>query len=134
MRIQKKYGIQKKFNVLASGGFKDIKIWKIEKQNLTLITSINNAHDDYLNKIIKLDNQEFSTCSRDGKIKFWTNQYKEKYKIYAHSSYINSILKLKSGKLVSGSNGDQKLNFGILIIIQKLKLFQILIQLNIIIV
>ena len=25
-------------NVLASSGFKDIKIWKIEKQNLTIIT------------------------------------------------------------------------------------------------
>ena len=45
--------------------------WKTKFNNNNLI---NNAHDDYLNKIIKLDNQEFSTCSRDGKIKFWTNQ------------------------------------------------------------
>lgn len=101
-------------NILASGGFKDIKIWKIEKNNITIIISIDKAHNDYLNKIIKLDNQEFSSCSRDGTIKFWDNQYKEKYKINAHSSYINSILKLKSGKLVSGSNGDKKKNFLIL--------------------
>ena len=94
--------------------------WKTKFNNNNLI---NNAHDDYLNKIIKLDNQEFSTCSRDGKIKFWTNQYKEKYKIYAHSSYINSILKLKSGKLVSGSNGDKKIKFWDLNNYSKIKTF-----------
>ena len=111
-------------NILASGGFKDIKIWKIEKNNITIIISIDKAHNDYLNKIIKLDNQEFSSCSRDGTIKFWDNQYKEKYKINAHSSYINSILKLKSGKLVSGSNGDKKKNFLILNLFIILRIFK----------
>ena len=100
-----------KKNVLASGGKNDIKIWLISDNYLELINSIKLAHNDYLNKIIKLDNNEFASCSRDGKVKIWSENYSEKYCINAHNSYINSILKLNNGLLVSGSNGEGSLKF-----------------------
>jgi len=100
-----------KKNILASGGNKDIKIWNINNNDLSLILSIHSAHNDYLNKIIKLNNDEFASCARDGKIKIWSQSYKEKKCINAHTTYVNSILKLKNNMLVSGSNGNQALKF-----------------------
>ena len=44
--------------------------------------------------------------------------------IKKNSSYINSILKLKSGKLVSGSNGDKKKIFLILNLFIILRIFK----------
>ena len=49
-----------KKSILASGGKNDIKIWRINNNDLILIKSINSAHNDYLNKIIKLNNNEFA--------------------------------------------------------------------------
>ena len=100
-----------KKNILASGGKNDIKIWRINNNALSLIKSINSAHSDYLNKIIKLDNNEFASCSRDGKVKIWSENYNEKKCINAHNTYVNSILKLNNGLLVSGSNGEGALKF-----------------------
>ena len=99
-----------KNKVLASGGYKDIKIWTINTNDLTLITSIDNAHNDYLNKIIKLDYNEFASCSRDGKIKVWNDNYSMKRCINAHNTYINNILKINN-ILVSGSNGEKCIKF-----------------------
>ena len=99
-----------KNKVLASGGYKDIKIWTINDNDLTLIISIDNAHNDYLNKIIKLDYNEFASCSRDGKIKIWNYNYSMKKCINAHSTYINNILKINNF-LVSGSNGEKCIKF-----------------------
>ena len=98
------------YQILASGAFKDIKIWRVNKDNLSLIMTINNAHDNYLNKIIKLNNNEFASCSRDGKIKLWKNNYTEKKTINAHNTYINNILKIKN-ILISGSNGEKCIKF-----------------------
>ena len=100
-----------KKNILASGGKNDIKIWQINDNDLTLIKSINYAHNDYLNKIIKLNNNEFASCARDGKVKIWNENYAEKKCINAHSTYVNSILKLNNDILVSGSNGEGALKF-----------------------
>ena len=100
-------------NFLASGGKNDIKIWEIKNNNLSLINSINSAHSDYLNKIIKINNEQFASCARDGKVKIWSNKnYKEIACINAHNTYINSILKLNNNDLlVSGSNGESSLKF-----------------------
>ena len=100
-----------KKNILASGGKNDIKIWQIYNDDLALIRSINFAHNDYLNKIIKLNNNEFASCARDGKVKIWNENYIEKQCINAHGTYVNSILMLKNDMLVSGSNGEGTLKF-----------------------
>jgi len=64
-----------------------------------------------LNKIIKLNNNEFASCARDGKVKIWNENYIEKQCINAHGTYVNSILMLKNDMLVSGSNGEGTLKF-----------------------
>ena len=90
--------------IIASGSYKNIKIWKIEDNNLYSILLLNNAHNDYINKII-IFNNNFVSCSKDGTIKFWNEKYQEKLKIDEHNGCINSILKIKRKNiLVSGSN------------------------------
>ena len=98
------------FKILASGAYKDIKIWKINRNDLSLIKIIDNAHYDYLNKIIKLNDNEFASCSRDGQIKIWNNNYNEKAYIKAHNKYVNCILKMNN-ILISGSNGEKCIKF-----------------------
>ena len=100
-----------KKNILASGGKNVIKVWQINNNDLILIKSINSAHNDYLSKIIKLNNNEFSYCARDGKVKIWNENYLEKKCINAHGTYVNGIIKLNNDMLVSGSNGETALKF-----------------------
>ena len=105
-------------NILASGGKNDIKIWLIENKGIRLLKSIDNAHKNYINKIIKLDNGEFASCSDDGTIKVWSNQYIEKIKLKEHRGYkINSIYYFKDNQnndrktLVTLSNEDEEIKF-----------------------
>jgi len=112
-----------KKNILASGGNKDIKIWNINNNNLSLVSSLNYAHNDYLNKIIKLNDDEFASCARDGKVKIWSKEYTQKKSINAHTTYVNSILKLKNNMIVSGSNGEKSLKFWSLIDYSLIKSF-----------
>jgi len=99
-----------KNKILASGGYKDIKVWEINSNDITLIRSIDNAHNNYLNKIIKLDYNSFASCSRDGSIKVWNDNYSMKQCINAHNTYINNILKINN-ILISGSNGERCIKF-----------------------
>ena len=105
-------------NILASGSKNDIKIWEIKDEQLLLIKSINNAHENYINKIIKLKNGEFASCSDDGTIKFWSEQYIEKKSLIVHHGFkINNIYYFKDDQnynrktLVSMSNESKEVTF-----------------------
>ena len=105
-------------NILASGGKNDIKIWEITDDQLILNKEINNAHRNYINKIIKLENGEFATCSDDGLIKFWSSHYNEKESKNAHHGFkINNIYYFKDVQnndrktLVSISNETKHVTF-----------------------
>ena len=48
-----------------------IRQWKLEGDNLTLISIKENTHGDYINSIIKLVDGHIATCSSDKSIKIW---------------------------------------------------------------
>ena len=97
---------------------KDIKIWRIIFYQLINIAKINNAHKNYINKIIKLRKGEFASCSEDGEIKLWSKTYKEKKSFTAHyGSKIDNIYYFIDDQnnnrktLVSISSEEKKVKF-----------------------
>lgn len=48
-----------------------INVWDIRSKKLVLYTSINNAHDDVINKMILLSNGNIATASNDNTVKIW---------------------------------------------------------------
>ena len=117
-------------NILVSGGKGDIKIWRITNNLIANNESINNAHGNYINKIIKLENGEFASCSDDGNIKLWTNQLIEKKSFKAHhGKKINNIYYFKDDQnnnrktLVSVSSEDESVIFWEIDSFEKIKSF-----------
>ena len=84
--------------------FDSIKIYNLEFKELQIIT---NTHNDIIISGCIKDENNFSTCSKDLKIKIW---FKEKYKFIlyscienAHLNTINDIKYFSNGNLVSCS-------------------------------
>ena len=59
-------------NILLTGDYnKIIKEWKIEGDNLILISQKEKAHNNYINYLIKLGNGHIASASDDNTIKIW---------------------------------------------------------------
>jgi len=59
-------------NILLTGDYnKIIKEWKIEGDNLILISQKEQTHNDYINYLIKIGNGHIASASCDKKIKIW---------------------------------------------------------------
>ena len=59
-------------NILLTGDWNNIiKQWKIEGDNLILISQKEQVHDKDINYLINLGNGHIASCSRDNKIKIW---------------------------------------------------------------
>ena len=59
-------------NMLLTGDeSKIIRQWRIEDDNLILISKKEKAHDDYINDLLNLGNGYIASCSWDKTIKIW---------------------------------------------------------------
>ena len=58
-------------NMLLTGDSSDIRQWKIEKDNLILLSKKENAHDGCILSLLKLENGNIVSSSGDHKIKIW---------------------------------------------------------------
>jgi len=59
-------------NILLTGDCKKIiKEWKIEGNNLILISQKEKAHNDYITYLIKIGNGHIASASKDEAIKIW---------------------------------------------------------------
>ena len=58
-------------NMLLTGDHKIIRQWRIEGDNLILISKKEKAHDDYITDLLNLGNGHIASCSRDKTIKIW---------------------------------------------------------------
>ena len=96
---------------------KNIKTWikkKIigkfkDEYSFKLNQIINNAHNDWINKIIYCLDGNLISCSRDKKIKIWEENNNDKYeciKILKHNDWIYSILLLEDKNILISSGGD----------------------------
>ena len=68
--------------------------------------TIEEAHSDYIWKVIPLRNNRIASCSWDRTIKIWNSNYPYNLisTIKGHTSYVDSIIKLKDKDiLISGS-------------------------------
>ena len=85
---------------------KIIKIWSISHNSYKCEQTIENAHEDWIYKVITLTNDRIASCSNDKTIKVWSS--KEPYTLLStltgHKKYVIDIIQLKDKeKLVSGS-------------------------------
>ena len=82
---------------------KSIKLW-IKNENKFIINKIiNNAHEDYIIKVIYYSNENLISCSNDNKIKIWKENNNNNYdniKILTHSNYVCSILYLEDKNIL----------------------------------
>ena len=61
-----------KRNMLLTGDAKKVlRQWKIEKDNLALISKRENAHDDWINVLLNLEDGHIASGSDDKTIKIW---------------------------------------------------------------
>ena len=59
-------------NMILTGDYSEtIKQWKIEGDNLILVSQKENGHDDYINVLIKIGNGFIASGSNDNSIKIW---------------------------------------------------------------
>ena len=59
-------------NILFTGDGKGIIIeWKIEEDNLILVSKKENAHDNYINVLLNIGNGFIASGSHDNTIKIW---------------------------------------------------------------
>ena len=63
------YSIEDK-GIFLVGGDKEIKIYR--NDNYEYIQIIKNAHNDYINQFISLNNTSIASCSSDESIKIWS--------------------------------------------------------------
>ena len=104
-------------NFVTCSKDKNIKTW-IKKKNkgknkdeysFKLNQIINNAHNDWINKVIYCFNGNIISCSRDKKIKIWEENNSNNYqciKILKHNDWIYSILLLEYKRILISSGGD----------------------------
>ena len=57
--------------LLTGGQSKIIRQWRIEGDNLILISKKEKAHDDYISNLLNLGNGNIASCSFDKTIKIW---------------------------------------------------------------
>ena len=59
-------------NMLLTGDYsKIIRQWKIEEDNLILVSKKENAHDNYINVLLNIGNGFIASGSNDNTIKIW---------------------------------------------------------------
>ena len=59
-------------NMLLTGDYsKIIRQWKIEEDNLILVSKKENAHDNYINVLLNIGNGFIASGSDDSTIKIW---------------------------------------------------------------
>ena len=58
-------------NMLLTGDVNTIKQWRIEGDNLILISKKEKAHDDGITDLLNLGNRHIASCSFDKTIKIW---------------------------------------------------------------
>lgn len=95
----------KDWKLVSSGADGLIKIWEISKSGYKCVSQFK-AHTDYINKIINMTKDRFATCSRDSTIKVWSSKDYTVLNDLAqeHSKNVTSIIQLKNGYLISGSD------------------------------
>ena len=93
-------------NILISCSSHTIKIWSITQSSYQCDYTINNAHNDYIYKVIPLTNNRIASCSADKTIKIWNSNhpYNLINTLNGHNNYVTSIIQLKDKDiLISGS-------------------------------
>ena len=97
-------------NNFVTSSYKNIKTWiKNKGDDFSLNQTINNAHDDWINKIIYYLNENLISCSHDKKIKIWEKD-NNKYQcitILTHNNWVYSILLLKDINILISSGLDR---------------------------
>lgn len=100
-------------NKLVSGSWdKNIKIWEITKNDLTLLSTLNN-HTDHVYRVINLTHNRFASCSEDKTVKIWsTNSPYQEITSLIHNGSVYDLFQLKHKEiLVTSNNGNNCLEF-----------------------
>lgn len=95
--------------LISASWDKTIKIWTIFKTTYKLDYSIDQAHINWIRKVISLSNNRIASCSLDGLIKIWNSNppYNTIQTLKGHSKGVNSIIQMKGKELlISGSFWD----------------------------
>ena len=98
-------------NKLVSGSYdKTIKVWGITPRELKLLSTLTN-HTDYVNKVIPLTNNRFSSCSSDKTIIIWNSVNYELIKTLTNENSVFALLKPEQKELLITSVDETSIDF-----------------------
>jgi WD40 repeat protein len=95
--------------VISISNDRSIKLWKIEMNKHTLITTVKHAHDDEIYGVVELSARRFASCARDASVKVWCcNELRNVKCLYtvtqAHSACVYCICRLNDDNVVTCSD------------------------------
>ena len=98
-------------NILISCSSHTIKIWSITQSSYQCDYTINNAHNDYIWKVIPLTNNRIASCSGDKTIKIWNSNhpYNLINTLNGHTDDVRSIIQLKDKDILISESDDNTL-------------------------
>jgi WD40 repeat protein len=110
--------IQLQNNMLVTGHNNgDINFWSIDEEcKINLIKPILNGHNGTVNSIVELSDNLIVSCSDDRTLKIWNsdinsntffNTNSSMKTLSEHTSYVNRVIKLNNGDILSGSNNGE---------------------------
>ena len=96
---------------LASGSYKEIKIWKRTNNEYELQKTLS-AHDGYIYSLLSLVNGNMASCGEDEMMIIWDTKdnYKQIQKIKGQTHFAKSILLLPDGLVASIAEDDTCIN------------------------
>jgi hypothetical protein len=89
---------------LASGSYKEIKIWSLTESSSCKLLATLQGHDSFIYSMLMLVNGNLASCSEDEIMIIWditSGSYKQLQKIKGQTHFANSILLLPTGLVVS---------------------------------
>lgn len=92
-------------NLASAGSYGGIRIWTIKGKKAKCVHTLE-GHRDYIYKVIEMEDGKLCSCSKDGTIKIWDNNYECIQTLKGHTDSVISVIEVNNYIISSGNKVD----------------------------